>query len=100
MLYIKPMMLEPTTASIAVYLLAKTPLTITKNKRLILRKPYYMKNKICKWILYNQHQLVDTLIDEGNDFLIDSLNLIKISQFNPSIFLILYIIALILVIIF
>ena len=100
MLYIKPMMLEPTTASIAVYLLAKTPLTITKNRRLILRKPYHVKNKICKWILYNQHQLVDTLIDEGNDFFIDSLNLIKISQFNPSVFLALYIIALILVIIF
>ncbi len=100
MLYIKPMMLEPTTASIAVYLLAKTPVTITKNKRLILRKPYHVKNKICKWVLYNQHQLVDTLIDEGNDFFIDSLNLIKISHFNPSIFLALYIIALILVIIF
>ncbi len=100
MLYIKPMMLEPTTASIAVYLLAKTPLTITKNRRLILRKPFHVKRKICKWVLYNQHQLIDTLIDEGNDFFIDSLNLIKISQFNPSIFLALYIIALILVIIF
>jgi hypothetical protein len=100
MLYIKPMMLEPTTASIAVYLLAKTPLGITKNRRLILRKPFYVKRKICKWVLYNQHQLIDTLIDEGNDFFIDSLNLIKISQFNPSIFLALYIIALVLVIIF
>ena len=100
MLYIKPMMLEPTTASIAVYLLAKTPLTITKNRRLLLRKPFYVKRKICKWVLYNQHQLIDTLIDEGNDFFIDSLNLIKISQFNPTIFLALYIIALILVIIF
>lgn len=100
MLYITPMMLEPTTASIAVYLLAKTPIDITKNRRLLLKKPYHIKRKVCKWVLYNQHQLIDTLIDEGNDFLIDSLNLIKISQFNPTFFLTLYIIALILVIIF
>lgn len=100
MLYIKPMMLEPTTASIAVYLLAKTPMDITKNRRLLLKKPYHVKRKICKWILYNQHQLIETLIDEGNDFFIDSLNLIKISQFSPSVFLVIYIIALILVIIF
>ena len=99
MLYITPMMLEPTTASIAVYLLAKTPIDITKNRRLLFKKPYYIKRKVCKWVLYNQHQLIDTLIDEGNDFLMDSLNLIKISQFNPTVFLALYIIALILVII-
>lgn len=100
MLYIKPMMLEPTTASIAVYLLSKTPMDITKNRRLILKKPFIAKRKVCKWILYNQREIVETLIDEGNDFFIDTLNLIKISQFNPSIFLILYIVALILVIIF
>ena len=93
-------MLEPTTASIAVYLLAKTPFGINKNKRLLIKKPYHFKRKICRWILYNHHELIETLIDEGNDYLMDSLNLIKITQLNPSIFLILYIIALIVVIIF
>lgn len=100
MLYITPVMLEPATASIAVYLLAKAPLDINKNKNLLLKRPYQFKKKVCKWILYNKNELIDTLIDEGNDYLLDSLNIIKIMQFNPSIFLIIYIIALVLVIIF
>ena len=52
-MYIIPQMLEPATASIAVYLLAKTPLNLHKNKQLILRRPYYIKRKVCKWISNN-----------------------------------------------
>jgi hypothetical protein len=89
-------MLEPATASIAVYLLAKTPLNLNKNKQLLLRRPYYIKRKVCKWILNNQNELTERIIDEGSDYLIDFVNIIKI---NPTIFVFIYIIALILIII-
>lgn len=92
------MMIEPTTASIAVYLLTKTPMDITKNQRLLLRRPHHIKKRVCKWVLYNKHELIDSVIDETNDTIIDTINII--SHFNPSIFVVLYIIALILVIIF
>ncbi len=98
MLYITPMMIEPTTASIAFYLLAKTPMDITKHRRVLLRRPHHVKKRVCKWILYNKHELIDSVIDEANDTVLDSINII--SHFNPSIFVVLYIIALILVIIF
>ncbi len=95
-MYIIPQMLEPATASIAVYLLAKTPLNLNKNKQLILRRPYYIKRKVCKWISNNHNELTERIIDEGSDYLIDFLNIIKI---NPSIFVFIYIIILILIII-
>jgi len=95
-MYIIPQMLEPATASIAVYLLAKTPLNLNKNKKLLLRRPYYIKRKVCKWIVNNQNELTERIIDEGSDYLIDFINIIKI---NPTIFVFIYIIALILIII-
>jgi len=90
-------MLEPATASIAVYILAKTPLNIKKNKKLILKKPHYLKNRICKWIIHNQDELRERIIDETSDYLIDIINIINIIKKNPSIFIIIYIIALILI---
>lgn len=97
MLYIKPVMLEPATVSIGLYLLTKTPTTINKNHKYLNRNPMIIKKKICKWVLKNHHTLIDTIIEETNDQIIPVINLIKI---NPSIFMIIYIIALFLVIIF
>ena len=93
-------MLEPATASIAIYLLAKTPLDINKNKRLIMRRPFHVKRKVCKWLTYNKNELTERIIDETSDYIIDVLNLIKIINFNPSIFVMIYILLLIIVIIF
>lgn len=93
-------MLEPATASIAIYLLAKTPLDLNKNKRLIIRKPYYVKRRVCQWLLHNKHELTERLIDETSDYMIDILNIIKIIKFNPSIFVMIYVLLLVIVIIF
>ena len=99
MMYINPIMLEPTTASIVVYLISRTT-TLTRQKRLIDRNPYHMKKKMCRWILRNKKELVDTVIDETNDVLVESLNFVHIKYFNPSIFFIIYLMLLIIVIIF
>lgn len=95
-------MLEPTTASIAIYLLTKTSsITDNKNCRLFVKKPFYFKRKICKWIFYNKNELLDIIIDENNEKLLDLINNINtIKYINPSIFLLLYIFMLFLVIIF
>lgn len=93
-------MLEPATASIAIYLLAKTPLNINKNKRLIMRRPFHAKRKVCRWLIYNKNELTERIVDETSDYIIDVLNLIKIINFNPSIFVMIYILLLIIVIIF
>ncbi len=98
--YIRPVMLEPATASIAIYLLAKTPLNINKNKRLIMRRPFHVKRKVCRWLIYNKNELTERIVDETSDYIIDVLNLIKIINFNPSIFVMIYILLLIIVIIF
>jgi len=94
------MMLEPATASIAIYLLAKTPTNINKTHKIILRRPSHVKRKVCKWLLHNKHELTERVIDETSDYMIDILNLIKIVKFNPSIFVMIYIMLLIVVIIF
>ena len=92
-------MLEPATASIAVYLLAKTPSTLNKNK-ILLRKPMYLKSKVCKWLYENKHDLLDTVIEESNEAIIDVINQIYVIKFiNPSLFLSLYIFILIMTII-
>ena len=106
MMYIIPQMrlhltmIEPATASIGLYLLARTPIHIDKNNKIIKRKPILFKSKICKWLHKNHHTIIETIIDEANDYLLDSLNILSNANFNPSIFLILYILALILIIIF
>lgn len=99
-LYIKPFMIEPATASIAIYLLTKTPLNINKNKQLLNKNPLYLKKKICRWFKNNKNELIERIIDETSDNMIDILNLIKIIKFNPSIFIIIYIFLLILLIFF
>lgn len=99
MMYINPIMLEPTTASIAVYLLSRTT-TLTRNKRLIDRNPFYMKKKICKWVLRNKKELVEIVIDETNELAMESLNFIHLKYLNPSIFITIYLILLIIVIVF
>ncbi len=90
-------MLEPATVSIGLYLLAKTPATINKTQKYLNRNPMLIKKKFCKWVLKNHDPLLDTIIEETNDQIIPVLNLIKI---NPSIFLLIYVIALFLVILF
>jgi hypothetical protein len=97
MMYINPIMLEPTTVSIAVYLLSRSTTTLTRNKRLINRNPFYMKKKICKWVLRNKKELVEIVIDETNELAMESLNLIHL---NPSVFMIIYLVLLVVVIIF
>jgi len=92
-----PKMIEPATASIGLYLLVRTPVHMDKNNKIIKKKPILFKKKICKWFHKNHHTIIDTIIDETNDYLLDSLNIINI---NPSIFLIVYILALMLIIIF
>jgi hypothetical protein len=96
MLYIQPRMIEPATASIGLYIIAKSPRTITKTHKFLNRNPLLVKKKLCKWILKNHEPLTDIIIDEYNDQLVNLLNLINI---NPSIFLIIYIFALILIIV-
>lgn len=92
-MYIAPLMIEPTTASIAIYLLSKTPRNINKIKR-----PYYIKKRICKWIIHNQNELRNGIIDETSDYIVNIINIIDAININPSIFIIIYIISLILII--
>ena len=100
MLFINPTMLEPATVSIGLYLLAKTPLNINRNRQIFTKNPILVKKKVCKWINKNHHIILDTMTEEGNEYLLDILNLIKIIKLNPSIFVIIYVMALFLVIIF
>jgi len=100
-MFINPLMLEPATASIAVYLLAKT----TKfgngtTRRLLIKRPMDFKRKVCRWVYYNKHELIDIIIDETNDITIDLINQLQpLKAINPSIFLCFYIIALVITII-
>ena len=97
MIFIK--MIEPVSASIAVYLISKGTKTIKRDKRLLEKKPFYVKKKICKWLFQNKEEIINTIIDETNEYMMDSLNLIHIKYFNPSIFMIIYILLLIIAII-
>jgi len=97
MLYINPVMLEPATVSLGLYLLAKTPKTLVHTHKYFNKNPLILKKKVCKWILQHHEPLMDVAIDEYNDLLVSIINLIKI---NPSIFLLIYAIALFLVILF
>ncbi len=90
-------MIEPASASIAVYLITRGTKTINRDKRLLNKNPILIKKKICKWILRNKEEVSNSIIDETNDLMMDSLNLIHI---NPSIFLMIYILILFIKIIF
>jgi len=97
---INPKMLEPATASIGLYLLAKTPLHINRGHKILKRNPFYLKKKVCRWFHENHHTILDSVIDETNEYVLDSLNHIVMHNFNPSLFILIYMIALLLVIIF
>lgn len=96
-MFITPMMLEPTTASIAVYLLSKTT---TLKRNIIEKKPFYYKKKICKWLYKNKHTIIDVGLDELFDLLLESTNNIHIISKYSSIFIIMYFTLLIIMIIF
>ena len=89
-------MIEPASASIAVYLITKGTTTITRDKRLMDKNPFFVKKKMCKFLLKNREEIVNSVIEETNDLMMDNLNLIHI---NPSIFLMMYILILIITII-
>lgn len=66
-------MIEPATASIAVYLLSNT----NKIKPIIFKKkPFFYKKKICKWIKKNKHLMIEVGIEEISDFIFDVANYI------------------------
>lgn len=94
-------MLEPASASIAFYLISKSP-DITKN--IIKKKPLYLRKKTCRWLKHNKHELMDAFIEEANDLIIDNINILYkvlyLKTINPSIFLVIYSIILIIAIIF
>lgn len=78
-------MIEPATASIAVYLLTKT----SKIKPYVLkRQPFHYKKKLCKWIVKNKHLIIETGLDELSDYLFEISNNIHIPF--PTIPLIIY----------
>ena len=54
-------MLEPTSASIAVYLLSRTT---TLKTNIIQKKPLHYKRKFCKWLIKNKHTMIDVGVDE------------------------------------
>lgn len=79
-------MLEPTTASFAIYLLSKTT---TLKRNIIQKRPLHYKKKICKWMLKNKHTIIDIGVDEIADVLFDLSNNIHV-VYNPSLAVILY----------
>jgi len=92
-------MIEPASASIAVYLITRGTKTINRDKRLLNKNPTFIKKKICKWILRNKEEVINSVIEETNEFMMDSLNLIHIKYIDPSIFMMIYIILLLLTIV-
>jgi len=86
-------MIEPATASIAMYLLTKTP----HIKPYILRRePFHYKKKFCKWVIKNKHVIIDIGLDELADYIFNISNYIQI--YTPTLPIILYSIALIILI--
>jgi hypothetical protein len=96
MLYIQPRMIEPATLSIGLYIIAKSPRTIPKTHKYFNKNPLLIKKKLCKWVLKHHEPLTDTIIEEYNEQL---LNIINIVSINPSIFILMYAIALVLIIV-
>jgi hypothetical protein len=88
-------MIEPATASIAMYLLTKT----AKIKPYVLRRePLHYKKKFCKWVIKNKHLIIDIGLDELADYIFDISNYFQIH--TPTLPIILYSIVLIIIIIF
>ena len=88
-------MLEPTTASVAVYLLSRTN---KLNRNIIQKRPFHYKKKFCKWLIKNKHTMIEIGLDEISDILFEASNIIHIMP-NPSILCLTYFIILIIFII-
>jgi hypothetical protein len=84
-------MLEPTTASIAVYLLSRTT---TLKRHIIQKRPLHYKRKFCKWLIKNKHTMIDVGIDEISDLIFDISNNIHLMP-NPTFMFLSYFIILI-----
>uniref|UniRef100_A0A6C0EPY0 Uncharacterized protein n=1 Tax=viral metagenome TaxID=1070528 RepID=A0A6C0EPY0_9ZZZZ len=84
-------MLEPTTASVAVYLLSRTT---TLKRNIIQKRPLHYKRKFCKWIVKNRHTIIEVGLDEISDILFETSNIIHIMP-NPTILCLTYFIILI-----
>lgn len=95
MLFINPMMIEPTTASLAIYIASSTP-HFLKNNRIAIKKPHIIKKRVCKWVKKNKHSLIDISIEEGVELIFDNIN--YIAHYNPSIFILTYLFILLIII--
>ena len=84
-------MLEPTTASVAVYLLSRTT---TLKRNIIQKRPFHYKRKLCKWIVKNKHTIIEIGLDEISDILFETSNIIHLNS-NPTILCLTYFIILI-----
>ena len=84
-------MLEPTSASIAVYLLSRTT---TLKTNIIQKKPLHYKRKFCKWLIKNKHTMIDVGGDEISDLIFDISNNIHLIP-NPTFIFLIYFIILI-----
>ena len=84
-------MLEPTTASVAVYLLSRTT---TLKRNIIQKRPFHYKRKLCKWIIKNKHTMIEIGLDEISDILFETSNIIHLNS-NPTILCLTYFIILI-----
>jgi hypothetical protein len=89
-------MLEPTTASLALYLFTKT----TKIKpNIVKRNPFHYKRRICKWVYKNKHTIMEVGLDEIADVIFDLSNNLHIHSHLPTISMVIYIMILVIFII-
>jgi hypothetical protein len=84
-MFISVKMIEPATASVAVYLLSKTNRI---NPYVLKKRPFHYKRKLCKWICKNKHTIIDVGMDEFADCIFDISNNIHIP--SPTIAITLY----------
>ena len=90
-------MIEPATLSFGLYIISRSPLSISKIKT---KNPLRLKKTLCKWIKKHSHTILDVSLDEGSELVLDNINHIIKFNPNPSIYLILYCILLLYVIFF
>jgi hypothetical protein len=88
-------MLEPTTASLVLYLFTRT----TKIKpKIIKRNPFHYKKQICKWFNKNKHTIVEVGLDEIADTIFDLSNNLHFQEL-PSISFMIYLMILVIFIV-
>ena len=86
-MFIIPRMIEPTTVSVAVYLLSRTS---EMNFNIIKKRPFHYKKKICKWIKKNNRDVIEISMDEIGDVVLDVANSIIHFNLHPSLYLLIY----------